>query len=716
MKRLERVFVLILLAIINLHCVKKNTQITFTKENNRYMWFKNSKIQLKIDDSMGIKVFLNYDSGLLSLTRDREKFPKTTPSHFLVIDGKEIKDFKIINSDLTDITTKYGNGKRLTLKGIENNRKIEKELNIELYEDYPNIALTSASYKNTGSEELTIEKSYSNYFRIDESLVNPPNKQKGFWTFQGAAYKWGLDFTFELPDNFSRENYLGINDENRGVGGGIPLINVWCDKCGIAVGHIEPKPAPVCMPVNTQEDKSVEIAVSEKPEKTLKPGEMYNTVNTILIVHTGDFFNALKPYADIMKQVLPEFKKPPELAYKNEWCTWGFRRDFTVEKIYNLIPRIKELGISSIILDDGWFEFNGDWLPTESKFPNTEEDMKKFVRRLHDEGLKAWLWWTPFSTVKEGEMSKTHADWLIKNKDGKIHSSYDLCPAYQPVKEYHKKLVEKFVGEWDFDGFKLDFARINAAAQCYNPKHNHKSPWESYEQVPDIFRIIYETAASIKPDFLIEYCACSVPPSIYQMSWFHLPVTSDPRIDQITRRTKMYKALFEPSVPVLEEYCGVLEGPIYELIIGCGGVPGTFSTKLDEYHKKWLKIYQEHIPSKGDYLNLYDIGFDFPEGHVIKKGDSLYYAFYTNPWLGMEKQRRWRFGTEFDAQPDEVFEEAEKQIIKFSGKLNLRGLDKSKIYTIYDYANNKDLGTVKGADPYINVEFETYLLLKVTAE
>jgi len=542
------------------------------------------------------------------------------------------------------------------------------------------------------------------------------NKQKGFWTFQGAAYKWGLDFVFELPENFSRENYLGINDKDKGVGGGIPLINLWCDKCGIAVGHIEPKPVPVYMPVIAKDNKSVEIAVYEKLEKSLEPGEIYNTVNTILIVHNGDFFNALKPYADIMKQILPEFKTPPELAYKNEWCTWGFRRNFTVEKIYDLIPRINELGISSLILDDGWFDHNGDWWPIKSKFPNGDEDMKKFVKKLHNEGLKAWLWWTPFSAVKEGEMSKIQPDWLIKEKNGKIHNSYDLCPAYPPVKEYHKKLVEKFVGEWDFDGFKLDFSRINAAAQCYNPIHNHKSPLESYEQVPDIFRIIYETATSIKPEFLIEYCACSIPPSIYQMPWFHLPVTSDPRIDQITRRTKMYKALFDPSAPVLEEYCGVLEGPVYELIIGCGGVPGTFSTKLDEYHEKWLEIYQEHLPSYGEYLNLYDIGFDFPEAHVIKKGSSFYYAFYTNPWLSAEKQRKWRFGTEFDAQSENILKETKNQTGKFSGRLHLRGLDNSGIYTIYDYANNKYLGKIKGSNPYLNIDFDSYLLLKVTSE
>ena len=94
----------------------------------------------------------------------------------------------------------------------------------------------------------------------------------------------------------------------------------------------------------------------------------------------------------------------------------------------------------------------------------------------------------------------------------------------------------------------------------------------------------------------------------------------------------MYKALRGDDFPVLEEYCGVLAGPLYQLTIGTGGVPGTFSTYLDNYHEKWLNIYQKYQLSKGEYLNLYDIGFDYPEAHVIKKDGSFYYAFYTHPW------------------------------------------------------------------------------------
>jgi hypothetical protein len=34
-------------------------------------------------------------------------------------------------------------------------------------------------------------------------------------------------------------------------------------------------------------------------------------------------------------------------------------------------------------------------------------------------------------------------------------------------------------------------------------------------------------------------------------------------------------------------------------------------------------------PSEGEYLgSLYDIGYDRPEAHAIRKGEAFYYAFY----------------------------------------------------------------------------------------
>ena len=45
--------------------------------------------------------------------------------------------------------------------------------------------------------------------------------------------------------------------------------------------------------------------------------------------------------------------------------------------------------------------------------------------------------------------------------------------------------------------------------------------------------------------------------------------------------------------------------------------------------EKWLQIYKEKMLSRGEYLGeLYDIGFDRPEAHVIRKDSEMYYAFF----------------------------------------------------------------------------------------
>jgi alpha-galactosidase len=212
---------------------------------------------------------------------------------------------------------------------------------------------------------------------------------------------------------------------------------------------------------------------------------------------------------------------------------------------------------------------------------------------------------------------------------------------------------------------------------------------------------------------LIEYCACGIPPNIFHLPWTNLAVTSDPDISQITNRIKMYKALRGDDFPVLEEYCGILAGPIYQLTIGAGGVPGTFSNYLDRYHGKWQNIYQKYQLSKGRYLNLYDIGFDYPEAHVIEKDGRFYYSFYTHPWKQLISNRLYRFGVEFDSNL-EGRTESEFPTESFSGNLEFRGLDATRRYKIVDYENNSEIGVIKGSNPNFKLSFVNYLLLEVS--
>jgi alpha-galactosidase len=40
---------------------------------------------------------------------------------------------------------------------------------------------------------------------------------------------------------------------------------------------------------------------------------------------------------------------------------------------------------------------------------------------------------------------------------------------------------------------------------------------------------------------------------------------------------------------------------------------------------EWVRLHKEKMLSRGEYLGeLYDIGFDRPETHAVRKGDCMY--------------------------------------------------------------------------------------------
>jgi alpha-galactosidase len=94
---------------------------------------------------------------------------------------------------------------------------------------------------------------------------------------------------------------------------------------------------------------------------------------------------------------------------------------------------------------------------------------------------------------------------------------------------------------------------------------------------------------------------------------------------------------------------------------------------------KWVKIYQDKMLSRGEYDGtLYDIGFDRPEAHVVRKDNKVYYGFFAD---------------------------------SFDDTLELRGLE-TRAYEIIDYVNDRKLGEVKGPTAQIKTQFDGYLLLE----
>ena len=175
---------------------------------------------------------------------------------------------------------------------------------------------------------------------------------------------------------------------------------------------------------------------------------------------------------------------------------------------------------------------------------------------------------------------------------------------------------------------------------------------------------------------------------MYNLPYTNKTVSSDP-LSSWQIRTKGY--VLRALAPKTAYYGDHIElsdgGNDYPTQLGIGAVIGTKFTwpkenprlkKGEEGYlltperevllKNALDIYYSKDLAHGEYVSgLYDIGFNDPETHVIRKDGVLHYAFYTR-----------------GEEPVEGVE--------------LRGLEAGHTYRLTDYYNHVDLGVVTAGE------------------
>jgi len=607
-------------------------------------------------------------------------------------------NFALSASHREPVSDAFGSGERLSLTGKSGD--LRKDVSVTIYSEFPSFAIFDVTYTNEGAARLAI-RGWANH-QYSLSAV-PVARGPAFWSYQSGSYEKRPDWVVPLHAGFQQDNFLGMNASD--YGGGTPIVDVWRKDLGLAVGHVEPGQRLISLPVSMPDASHARVAVRSARKRTLEPGESFRTLRTFVSVHQGDYFRTLTEYRRLMQRQGFQMASAPDSAYGPIWCAWGYGRSMQPKQVYDTLPTVKKMGFAWVTLDDGWQNNCGDWAVNPKKFPHGDPDMKALVSRIHDEGFKAQLWWSPLNAVPDSQLLKNHPDFLLLNRDGSTrkiswwHSLY-LCPADREVVEYHKALVRKILGDWGYDGLKLDGQHMNGVPPCYNPAHHHKRPEDSVEALPDFFREIYETARSVRPDALVEFCACGTAYSFFTMPHFNMSVASDPESSfQVRSKGKTFKALMGDNIPYLGDYVELSDGANdFASTVGVGGVVGTMfvlpnlvtkhgksdlTPQREKIFEKWLSIYKDKMLSRGEYLGgLYDIGFDRPEAHVIRKGGDLYYAFFARSW---------------------------------SGPIELRGLE-DRSYRVVDYVNNKDLGTVRGPKATIAAEFHQHLLVEARPE
>ena len=650
---------------------------------------------------------------------------KATDSDYVVADGKEIHfalDFG--QAKISDASGKMGRGKRIDIPAHPlgpSNASLQKFLAIEVYDEFPNMLLSTVTYKNAGSSELKLDQAVAQHHRFNSHEVK--EAPYDMWSFQGSSYEWGKDDVFKLASGFSHPNEMGAIVKG-GYGGGIPVVAFWTADVGEAIGHVETLPLTLSLPVKVDSDSRINASLTIPADVTLKSGDSFSTPRSFVSVYAGDFYEPLRLWSRVLAKEGWNLPKPSQEAYNVSWCGWGYEFNVTPSQMLGTVPKLKELGIKWATLDDRWFDTYGDWNPRADTFPG--DSIKKMVDDFHLQGMLVQLWWLPLG-VEDGQgkyeshkyvtsgVAQQHPEWLILDKNGK-HARMTrglavLCPAVPEVQAYYKRLTEKFIRDWGFDGSKLD--NIYTVPMCYNPAHHHKSPQDSVDAMADVYKTIFQTTRAIKPESVTQSCPCGTPPSLAWLPYMDQAVTADPVGGvQVRRRVKMYKALLGPEAAVYGDHVELSamtrvgknwseHGSDFASTIGTGGVVGTkfvwpdpgpkfkpvlLTQEKEAQWKKWIAIYNEKMLSKGTFRSLYVYGYDTPEAYAIEKDSEMYYAFFA------PTPASWK------------------------GQLELRGLVPGK-YHVRDYAEGKDLGMVEigaaGEFPRLDAEFKDHLLLEV---
>ncbi len=650
------------------------------------------------------KITLEFDQSLRSrVSAGQTVLGPWQESEVIILGGKELGSFTFASKQESDVQSKFGSGKRLTVKGTASG--VEKIVTVDAYREFPAILFLNVEYRNTGRSDLRVDGWVNARHELTAGATqsDPP-----FWSLLNGSYEKRPNWIVPLRAPFHQENYLGMNASD--YGGGTPVLDIWRKDVGLAIGHDELTPKLVSFPVDLRNNGAATFSMKYKHAQSLKAAASLKTFETFISVHEGDAFRTLESYRRLMVAQGVRFDAPPAGGFDPIWCAWGFGRNFTPEQILNALPMAKKLGFAWVGMDDGWQTSEGDWRPNPAKFPRGDADVRALVDKIHAAGLRAQLWWSPMSVSPKSDLFRDHPDWMLLDPSGarrKISwwNSYYLCPAYGPVVRWHAELARKAIRDWGFDGLKMDGQFLNAVPPCTNPAHHHERPEDSVEAVPYFFKAIADAVKSVKPDALIELCPCGTAYSFYTMPYYNMTVASDPESSfQIRSKGKTLKALMGDGLPYFGDHVELSDGGMdFASTVGVGGVVGSnfrwppnvvtpmrgadenfgklgLSPQKEKIWTEWVEIYKAKMLSKGEYLGeLYDIGFDRPETHAIRKGDSLYYAFYAPQW---------------------------------SGPVELRGLKQGTSYKVVDYVNNRVLGTVNGPTAKLPVQFERNLLIE----
>lgn len=203
-------------------------------------------------------------------------------------------------------------------------------------------------------------------------------------------------------------------------------------------------------------------------------------------------------------------------AFAPTWCSWvaWSSDDLSEDLILRNVRRGVDLGVTTFIIDDGWFgpgldssydtPLNvGDWTPDPAKLP----DLPGLVGKIRDLGGRTVLWCAPHAVGPVARCLPERAHLLMRDAGGDPAVSetqfLSMCFRSPEAREVMAEICVGLIRRYDCDGAKYDLFNWLPKAGCQSDRHTHDTESMLHGLLLTLERIDTETRA-VKPDYLVE--------------------------------------------------------------------------------------------------------------------------------------------------------------------------------------------------------------------
>ena len=247
-------------------------------------------------------------------------------------------------------------------------------------------------------------------------------------------------------------------------------------------------------------------------EFVLENGEKFNTPEAVLVYSADGLGGMSRIYHKLYRTRLcrGKYRDADRFVLINNWEATYF--DFNEEKIVNIAKKASQIGIDTMVLDDGWFgkRINdnaglGDWVENPDRLPN---GLKGLADRMNKLGMHFGLWFEPEMVNPDSDLYRAHPDWILHTKGREqslTRNQYTLDLSRKDVCDYIINSVSNVLKKANIEYVKWDMNRyMSEVGSATLPPEKQGEVYHRY--ILGLYYVL-ETITQKFPNVLFESCA-----------------------------------------------------------------------------------------------------------------------------------------------------------------------------------------------------------------